>query len=108
MPDRDAAFLVEIETAIGYIESFVAGFDEPSFVADSRTSATVAMYPVGARAERQGARRSAGNSVVARGRAAQPHRPRLSEHRPRRDLDHRANPPSTVARCHTPLARRAR
>lgn len=44
MPDRDAALLLEIETATGFIESFVAGFDAEAFLADSRTSAAVAMY----------------------------------------------------------------
>lgn len=44
MPDRNAALLLEIETAIGYIESFIVGFDEASFLVDSRTSAAVAMY----------------------------------------------------------------
>jgi len=44
MPDHSAALLLEIETAIQYIESFIIGFDEPSFLADSRTSAAVAMY----------------------------------------------------------------
>lgn len=44
MPDRDAALLLEIETAAEFIESFVVGFDEASFLNDSRTSAAVAMY----------------------------------------------------------------
>ena len=44
MPDRDAARLLEIETAIGYISSFVEGLDEATFLTDSRTSAAVAMY----------------------------------------------------------------
>lgn len=44
MPDRDAARLLEIETAAGYIESFVTGLDEATFMTDSRTSAAVAMY----------------------------------------------------------------
>ncbi|HVK81925.1 MAG TPA: HepT-like ribonuclease domain-containing protein [Verrucomicrobiae bacterium] len=44
MLDRDAALLLEIETACGYIESFVAGLNEQSFLADSRTTAAVAMY----------------------------------------------------------------
>jgi len=43
-PDRDAALLLEIESAIGHIESFVAGFDALSFQGDNRTSAAVAMY----------------------------------------------------------------
>jgi uncharacterized protein with HEPN domain len=44
MPDRDEALLLEIETAAGYIENFVAGFDEASFRGDDRTSAAVAMH----------------------------------------------------------------
>lgn len=44
MPDRDAARLLEIATAVDYIESFVAGLDEAAFINDSRTSAAVAMY----------------------------------------------------------------
>ncbi|MEQ1618770.1 MAG: HepT-like ribonuclease domain-containing protein [Terricaulis sp.] len=44
MRDRDAALLLEIETAIRYIESFIASLDEQSFLQDSRTSAAVAMY----------------------------------------------------------------
>ena len=35
MPDRDAALLLEIETAAGHIEGFVSGFDEVSFLADA-------------------------------------------------------------------------
>ena len=46
MLDRDAALLLEIETACGCIESFVVGLSEQSFLADSRTSAAVAMYPI--------------------------------------------------------------
>ena len=44
MPDRDAALLLEIETAAGHIEGFVSGFDEVSFLADMRTGAAVGMY----------------------------------------------------------------
>lgn len=44
MPDRDAALLHEIEVAAGFIDGFLGGFDEPAFLADSRTSAAVAMY----------------------------------------------------------------
>ncbi|PZO47868.1 MAG: hypothetical protein DCF16_17175 [Alphaproteobacteria bacterium] len=44
MPDRDAALLLEIETAAQYIDAFIIGFEETTFLADSRTSAAVAMY----------------------------------------------------------------
>lgn len=44
MLDRDSARLLEIEQAIGFIESFVVGFEEATFLTDSRTSAAVAMY----------------------------------------------------------------
>jgi uncharacterized protein with HEPN domain len=44
MPDRDAARLLEIATSVDYIDSFVTGLDEATFLADSRTSAAVAMY----------------------------------------------------------------
>ena len=44
MPYRDAALLLEIATAADHIESFVTGFTETAFLADSRTSAAVAMY----------------------------------------------------------------
>ena len=44
MLERDAAYLLQIDTAIAYIETFVAGFDEASFLKDSRTSAAVSMY----------------------------------------------------------------
>lgn len=44
MPDRDAALLLEIETAANYIENFIDGLDLATFLADSRTSAAVAMY----------------------------------------------------------------
>ena len=44
MPDRDTARLIEIATAAGYIETFVTGLDEATFLGDSRTSAAVAMY----------------------------------------------------------------
>lgn len=44
MPDRDAARLLEIEIAIGQIQRFIAGFDEPAFLRDDRTAAAVAMH----------------------------------------------------------------
>jgi uncharacterized protein with HEPN domain len=43
-PDPDAAWLVEIQSAIDMINSFCAGIDRAAFVADARTSAAVAMY----------------------------------------------------------------
>lgn len=44
MLDRDAALLLEIETACGQIEGFVAGFSEATFLSDDRTVAAVSMY----------------------------------------------------------------
>jgi uncharacterized protein with HEPN domain len=46
MPDREAAWLVEIESAIVSIESFTAGFEKQNFLADERTCAATAMFLV--------------------------------------------------------------
>ncbi len=43
MLDRDAALLLEIETAIGQIESFIPGFTETAFINDNRAAAAVSM-----------------------------------------------------------------
>lgn len=44
MPDRSAAFLLEIEEAIQHIGSFVETVDQAAFLTDRKTSAAVAMY----------------------------------------------------------------
>ncbi len=46
MPDREAAWLVEIESAIVSIDTFTAGLEKQVFLADERTCAATAMFLV--------------------------------------------------------------